>query len=141
MATWADALFAMDADWWKEHHEEVRRDFQGATYSNNDFHGRVGVIPKPFKAFGNSGAGAVAMADKAGAARVILLGYDCQKTNGLTHWHGSHPKGLGDAGSMPKWANQFARLAETLRCEVINCSRESALTTFPRMDLESALCL
>ena len=119
----------------------MRRDFSGATYSNNDFHGRVGLIPKPFKAFGNSGAGAIAMAVKAGASRVILLGYDCQKTGGQAHWHGDHPAGLGNAGSMPKWPEQFKRLAESIEdAEIINCSRETALTAFPRGELESALC-
>ena len=131
----------MDAKWWEQHIEEVRATFRGATFSNNDFHGRVGLVAKPFKAFGNSGAGAIALAAKAGARRVILLGYDCQKTNGLTHWHGSHPKGLGDAGSMPKWPNQFARLAADIGCEVINCSRETAVTAFPKGELEKVLCL
>lgn len=130
----------MDAKWWEQYIEEVRTTFRGATFSNNDFHGRVGLVAQPFKAYGNSGAGAVALADKAGARRVILLGYDCQKTNGLTHWHGSHPRGLGDAGSLPKWPNQFARLAAAVGCEVINCSRETALEAFPRGDLDSVLC-
>ena len=131
----------MDAKWWKEHIDEVHRDFLGAPYSSNDFHGRLGLVPKPFKAFGNSGAGAIAMAAKAGATRVILLGYDCQRTGGKAHWHGDHPPMLGNAGSMPKWPDQFKRLAASLEgVEVVNCSRETALTVFPRAPLESALC-
>ena len=119
----------------------MRRDFTGATYSNNDFHGRVGVMPRGFKAYGNSGAGAIALAMMGEAARVILLGYDCQKTGWQAHWHGDHPVGLGNAGSMPKWPEQFKRLAATLAgVEVINCSRETALRAFPRGELESALC-
>lgn len=142
MAPWADALYAIDAAWWEKHIEEAQRDFRGALYSNNDFHGRVGLIPRPFKSFGNSGAGAIAFAAKAGAARVILLGYDCQATGGKVHWHGDHPQGLGNAGSMPKWPDQFKRLAASLEgVEVINCSRDTALRTFPRMALEEALCL
>ena len=140
MAPWADALFAIDAKWWEQHIEEVQRDFQGATYSNNDFHGLVGLVP--LKAYGNSGAGAIALAAKAGASRVILLGYDCQRTNNMAHWHGDHPEGLGNAGSMPKWPEQFKRLAASLEgVEVINCSRDTALRAFPRMPLEKALCL
>ena len=99
-------------------------------------------MPKPFKAFGNSGAGAIAMAAKAGATRVILLGYDCQRTGGKAHWHGDHPPMLGNAGSMPKWPDQFKRLAASIEgVEVINCSRETALRAFVRMPLEDALCL
>lgn len=118
---------------------EVQRDFQGVPFSNNDFHGRLSLAP--IKAFGNSGAGAISLAVKAGASRVILLGYDCQKTGGMVHHHGDHPAGLGNAGSMPKWPEQFKRLAASLEgVEVINCSRETALTAFPRGELESALC-
>ena len=108
--------------------------------SNNDFHGRVGHVPN-LKCFGNSGAGAIALAAKAGASRVILLGYDCEKSGGKVHWHGDHPAGLGNAGSMPKWPEQFKRLAASLSgVEVINCSRATALTAFPRGKLESVLC-
>lgn len=136
---WADALFAIDAKWWERYLPEVQRDFRGVAYSNNDFHGRLSHVP--LKAFGNSGAGAIALAVKAGASRVILLGYDCQKTGGQAHHHGDHPAGLGNAGSLPKWPEQFKRLAATLAgVEVINCSRETALTAFPRGELESALC-
>lgn len=135
-------MFAIDAKWWERYLPEVERDFIGATYSCNDFHGRVGLVPKPFKAFGNSGAGAVAMAAKAGASRVILLGYDCQFTGGQAHHHGDHPPGLGNAGSLDKWPDQFKRLAASLEgVEVINCTRQTALRAFPRMALEDALCL
>lgn len=81
MAPWADALFAMDAKWWEKHLKEVRLTFTGALYSNNDF-SKSGIIVAPVKGFGNSGAGAIAMAAKAGAKRVIMLGYDCQHTGG-----------------------------------------------------------
>lgn len=82
------------------------------------------------------------MAAKAGASRVILLGYDCQFTGGMAHHHGDHPPGLGNAGSLPKWPEQFKRLAASLDgVEVINCTRETALRFFPRMALEDALCL
>jgi len=118
----------------------VRRDFLGKTYSSNDFHGRVGRVPKPFRAFGNSGAGAIALAAKAGARRVLLLGYDCQKTGGKAHWHGDHPEGLGNAGSIHKWPAQFAQLKASMAgVEIINCSRATALTCFPRQPLEAAL--
>lgn len=141
MALWADAVFAIDAKWWERYLPEVERDFIGATYSCNDFHGRVGLVKKPFRAFGNSGAGAIALAVKAGASRVILLGYDCQFTGGKAHHHGDHPPGLGNAGSLPKWPDQFKRLAASIEgVEVINCTRQTALRAFPRMALEDSLC-
>nr|WP_288093342.1 hypothetical protein [Thauera sp.] len=94
------------------------------------------------KHYNNSGAAAISLAAERGAQRILLLGYDCQRTNGQAHWHGDHPRGLGNAGSMDKWAGSFAELAENMRkrgVEVINCSRATALTVFPRSDLESEL--
>lgn len=90
----------------------------------------------------NSGAGAIAAAHHFGARRVILLGYDCQHTGGRKHWHGDHPEGggSGNAGSVGKWPAQFLELVRHLAgVEVINCSRETALTVFPRAQLEDVL--
>lgn len=90
--------------------------------------------------FGNSGAGAISLAAHAGAARVLLLGYDCQRSEGRTHWHGDHPQGLGNAGSLHKWPAQFANLRRAIPAvEVFNCSRATALTVFPLAELEDML--
>jgi len=128
----------MDRAWWKAHIDDVRRVFKGCLASSYPQQGeirRLTVVEHK-----NSGAGAIAAAVQAGASRVMLLGYDCQKTGGRAHWHGDHPEGLGNAGSMDKWPRQFQRLADTLRgVEILNCSRETALTCFPRADLETAL--
>lgn len=95
---------------------------------------------KGWNPHGNSGCGAISLACFAGARRVLMLGYDCQKTGGKTHWHGDHPKGLGNAGSVHKWPAQFASLkAKMSGVEIINCSRETALTVFPRASLEQTL--
>lgn len=89
----------------------------------------------------NSGAQAIVWAAHEGAARIVLLGYDCQHTGGRRHWHGDHPANCaGNAGSVEKWPDSFAEIARKLpEVEIINCSRETALMCFPRMDLEAAL--
>lgn len=93
-----------------------------------------------FKAYGNSGAACIAMAAQAGAKRIIMLGYDCQKTGGKAHWHGDHPRQLGNANSINRWIPKFQELAKDHRhVEIINCSRATALECFPRMELEDAL--
>jgi hypothetical protein len=92
--------------------------------------------------FANSGAAAISLAAARGARRVVLLGYDCQLTGGRTHWHGNHGGNLGNAGSLPKWPAIFAQVAkhcERLRVQVVNATRETALTCFPRQPLEQAL--
>jgi hypothetical protein len=135
----------MDRGWWMKHIHEVRDTFSGelATTSGQvrDFGLEpMGTYGVGFHPHGNSGAGLVAISHMAGAARVIMLGYDCQKTDGKAHWHGDHPRGLGNAGAVAKWPAQFAKLAETVKgMEVINCTRTTALDCFPRMDLDKAL--
>lgn len=143
IAPWADALFAMDLQWWQEHRAEVDRVFRGLRFSTNQVPQECKVSrvpPETFKAHNNSGAGAIALACTSGAKRVLMLGYDCQKTGGKAHWHGDHPKTLGNAGGIDRWPAKFEALAaDWPGVEIINCSRETALEVFPRMTLEQAL--
>lgn len=143
LAPWADALFAMDRQWWDVHLAEVNEKFKGQRYSNNPLSTKYNVIKLPnssFRAYGNSGAAAISLAATSGAKRIIMLGYDCQKTDGKAHWHGDHPKQLGNAGMIARWPAKFAELRRDLRSvEIVNCSRATALDMFERMDLEDAL--
>lgn len=129
----------MDKDWWRVYREEAGQVFAGELVTQQpNCYGvrRVEFQPQ----YRNSGASAIGLAVHLGAQRVILLGYDCQKTGGRAHWHGDHPKGLGNAGSLDKWPAQFAKLARDFRnFDIMNCTRETALTCFPRVPLERAL--
>jgi hypothetical protein len=123
---------------------DVRRTFEGEVYSVNPVPGvRRVQFAQPVR---NSGVLAIALAHRFGAARITLAGYDCQHTGGKTHWHGDHPRGMGNAGSIsgtkmaPKWAEQFAQLANTVRdIPVVNASRATALACFPRAELQACL--
>lgn len=129
----------MDKKWWLHYGDEARAHFPGLRFSVNAM---PGVRKGRFPHFTNSGAAAMALAADMGARRIVMLGYDCQRTGGKSHWHGDHTGGLGNAGSLPKWPALFQQLAKhlhRLRIEVINASRETALTVFPRMSLEQAL--
>lgn len=139
LAPWADVLYAMDASWWNAHLDEVRRTFRGRLV--NPWREMRGVERVRFEHRRNSGAGAISLAAHWGARRVVLLGYDCQRTGGQTHWHGDHPRGLGNAGTIGLWPAIFARLAKSLagRVTVINATRETALTCFERRPLAEAL--
>ncbi|HBO5821564.1 TPA: hypothetical protein L4747_005160 [Pseudomonas aeruginosa] len=137
LCPWADVLYAMDAAWWRVHGEEAANAFGGELCAPLTF---PGVKRIRFHHFQNSGAGAASLASFWGARRIILLGYDCQKTGGRAHWHGDHPAVLGNAGSVDKWPAQFRQLADHLAgLDVINCSRETALEAFPRRPLEEVL--
>src|SRR5690606_15737537 len=121
IAPWADVLYAMDLDWWRMYLN--RLNFPGVKATCHS--ALRGVRPYPIKHYGNSGAGAIALASHLGAKRVILLGYDAQKTGGKAHWHGNHPRGLKNAGNADHWPRMFGELRREMpELEIINCSRE-----------------
>lgn len=146
LAPWADIVFGMDMKWWKEHHEEVKATCTGRRLSTSLATRAFGVealyqVPW-FQRSLNSGEGAIRLAMAGKAKRIVLLGFDCQRTGGKAHWHGDHGKGLGNCLSMPNWPKIFksaAREADRLGVPVVNCSRETALQCFPRGNLEEAL--
>lgn len=138
---WADALFAIDAPWWKHYGARVLQAFDGECYSGAK---RPGFARKgDFPAFDNSGCGALALAAWKGAQRIVMVGYDCQKTGGMVHSHGDHPKGiLGNAISMPQWPARFEACAahlRRLRIDVVNATRATVLRCFPAGNLEDEL--
>ena len=128
----------MDLAWWRRYLNDVRVEFHGVLVSS---HARIGEVRKvQFAHRENSGAGAIALAARLGAKRIILLGYDCQKTDGKAHWHGDHPAGLGNAGGVSDWPAQFGKVAADLAgIEIINCSRSTALRCWRRDSLEIVL--
>ena len=130
----------MDRDWWKTYLDEVNSTFLGERFSNNAHSGNYRTTRITNKCYSNSGAGAIVVAIVGGAKRIILLGYDCQKTQGKAHWHGDHPKHLGNANKIDSWGKKFAELNKDYQhIEIINASRETALTCFPQMDLNKCL--
>lgn len=133
----------MDRQWWDTYGEEVTRVFTGEKFSCNPIDKRHNVTRLPmekFSGFGNSGAGAVSLAAVGMADRIIMVGFDCQFTDGVSHWHGDHPPHLSNCRKIGDWPKKFDELARFVRpYRVINASRVSALTQFPRMSLEDAL--
>lgn len=130
----------MDRDWWKTYIDDVNLCFKGERFSNNSHPSKYNVTKINGTCFANSGAGAIVTAIEGGARRVILLGYDCQYTNGKTHWHGDHPAHLGNAKHVDKWHEKFRQLADKYaKIEILNASRQTALNCFPRIELESVL--
>lgn len=90
----------------------------------------------------NSGFQAINLAWHFGARRIVLLGYDFQRTAGRSHWHGDHPAGFANGGNYREWAHHMAALAGDLKADgvdVINASRQTALECFQRRPLEAIL--
>lgn len=136
-------MFALDFPWWEAHIAEVDKDFQGARFSTNDLPKKYKATylpPKHFKAYGNSGAAAIALAIAGDAKRVVMLGFDCQMTNGHAHWHGNHPRGLANARQIDRWPKLFQQLRDDHpQVEIVNATRQTALTMFTRVKLEDEL--
>lgn len=140
MCPWANVLYGMDRAFWVQYGDRAAAEFPGRKISAQRSAPHAEHVA--FRHGRNSGAGAIALAAKWGARRIILLGYDCQRTGGRRHWHGDHPAGLGNTKKLPSWPAEFKllsiRMAKEGR-EIINCTRETALDCFPRMGLEMAL--
>lgn len=123
--------------WWQAYGIDANEKFAGEKYTIS---GGIKIakrvnLDKPK----NSGAGAILLAQKLGAAEVVLIGYDATKDKCKAHWHPDHIKGLPNAGVAHLWPDQFKELNKQLRINVINCSRRTAITVFKTKPLEEAL--
>jgi hypothetical protein len=167
LAPWADVLYAADDSWWQWERAEVARTFAGLKYSvetfpaeqvrktpQHDHRAAAGVTvlrntgitglerdPSGLRTGQNSGYQAVNLAYHLGAKRIILLGYDMQKAkDGRKHWHEPHRADRPSPFFMMQ--THFGTLVEPLRearVEIVNCSRVTALTAFPRRVLADVL--
>lgn len=168
IAPWADFMFAADFDWWLStpHGESDPNHALSAKLFNGERHTcdieaskRYGLRhvehkpePEPWCVWGsNSGIEALQLAQMAVPnSRYLLLGFD-MGASGNTHWFGAHPKlerihpitkrpyvaNLERTASadFPAWCKEF----EAIQGDVINCSRTTALTCFPRAAIQDAL--
>jgi hypothetical protein len=92
---------------------------------------------------GNSGFQAVNLAAQAGAARIVLVGFDYTTARGV-HWHGKHPAGMNNPSerNCERWRGDLdacAGLLAGLGVDVLNVSPQSTLTAFRRATLIEAL--
>ncbi len=146
----ADALWACDGKWWK--HYGPRLTYTGPKYSLDQTAapwafvlkntGEMGLESNPsgLKTGRNSGYQAINLAVHLGATRIVLLGYDMQATKDRDHFHGAHPwKAIPPYAVFLPMFRFLIEPLKTLGITVINASRVSALTDFPRLSLEQAL--
>lgn len=128
----------MDRAWWGKYGNEVKTVCGSSRATRAP--GVKDVEQIRWDLSNNSGAGAILLAAYWGASSIILLGYDVQLTGGMSHWHGDHPDELGNAGSLKFWPAQFDGVAARLvNTPIVNCSRHTSLSVFPRLPLE--ICL
>lgn len=156
MAPWADLLYACDWGWWRRHEPNLTS-FAGLRYAlenpSHKYLDGVSVLkntgiegletdPSALKNGRNSGYQAINLAVHLGVSRIVLLGYDMQRSAKGSHWFGEHPNHQGPPLGM--FIPLFAELAPLLRkrgIDVVNCSRETALKCFPRAAISDALAV
>lgn len=85
----------------------------------------------------NSGHQAMNVAIRAGAKRILLLGFDAQGK----HFHGGHGVPISDAffRSMIQSFSFAEHALKDMGVEVLNCSPESAIESFPKVEIETVL--
>lgn len=155
LVPWADALYACDGAFWLRYPEALRFAGLKITQTSKGLPGvhKVDVESAHrsmlFERFGHLGAGgnsgfqAVNLAAQAGAARIVLVGFDYSLAHGV-HWHGAHPPGMNNPSerNMARWAEDLDRAAPLLAAlgvDVLNVSPTSTLRAFRRATLQEAL--
>lgn len=91
----------------------------------------------------HGGFQALNLAILAGASKILLLGYDAKRgADGATHWHGEHIVTSPAEAAYAEFKRSFSSAQAAIEAAgvlVLNCSPNSAIDTFPKMDLQEAL--
>lgn len=149
IAPWADLLYAADGTWWDVHNGAP--DFAGEKWTVNPdaaekYH--LNYIAPKSKAWstnksyiatgGNSGFQAMNLARVRGASKIVLLGYDYGYTD-KKHFFGDHHPLTDRHSDYALWIKLLNKAAVEIDIPVVNCSRKTAITCFPRMTIQEAL--
>ena len=160
IAPWADLHYACDAHWWEWHYEKKEMiEFKGEKWSqeqgwNKDLkdkykHLNIRIVDsKPGEGISaegpiyqgcNSGIQAINLIYQLYKPdQICLLGYDMKVSGDSPRWHGHHPNKV--VANISNWVpryNAVARDADILGLEIINYTRDTALTCFPRKSMDS----
>lgn len=142
-------MYACDYDWWK--HNIASLTFNGERWTQDlrayrEFglswvlgSSKSGLGSDCVHFGGNSDYQAINLAYLWGAKRIILLGFDAKPINDKHHWFGQHPKELKQVQPYDIWLQHYPKLAKELlaeNVEVINCSMDSAITSFKKLDIQ-----
>lgn len=155
----ADVLYAADYAWWASRAPPADS-FKGERWTTSKAWPASSVLLKmlnivetktgadlatepPICTGSNSTFQAMSLAVLWGARRIIFTGLDLKcDAAGKDHWHGSYENLRSPRNVLPTFIQAFNRVAPQLVArgvEVINASRDTALTCFPRMSMVEAL--
>jgi len=151
IAPHAKYLYACDGLWWDQYIKDVREKYTGELWTQDakaaKDYGLNYVESKPGNGFiadefiikqgQNSGYQAINLAYHLGYNRVILLGYDMGSDGNKSRWHKDHPSPCGNHNNHKQFIENFNHMSPPI--EVINCSRKTAVTAFPKIPLEEII--
>jgi hypothetical protein len=154
LAPWADCLYACDGRWWRWH--KGAKEFPGLKFAlqreakhwnpdvtvlRNTGYSGLETDPTGLRNGRNGGYQALNLSYHLGVSKIVLLGYDMQLgPGGKRYWHKDHPSAL--ESPYRAFRKQFETIKQPLLdagITVLNCTRRTALETFPRVPLHEAL--
>jgi len=142
---WASALYACDKKWWQcadnGYGVDALAQFAGLKISQSDVIG-VHRVAYQDEWGGTSALHAMFLAEAFGSRRILLTRVDCRQPS--QHCHGAHPLPLTQTTDLAvaSWLSSFAANAPLFKkrgVEVINCTRDTAVTSFPRARIGDVL--
>lgn len=155
-APWADVMYAADQDWW-DNNKERWQGFSGERWTCSEDaarrHGLNHIKIKPellwsdspgiIASGGNSGFQAINLAalQMPELKQIILLGYDFGYNPALQAkhwWEEVHPRKSRES-NYKQWCKRMADAAPHIPVPVLNATRETALTCFPRVNLKEVI--
>lgn len=166
LAPFADMHYFCDGRWFKQHEEVMLKTCKGEIVTLDENIGRqypdrvkcvqnvgfdrdkpeqtdIPSAPHQIRHGHNGGYQSLQIVAKRGVKRILLLGYDMKAKDGVTHWHGNHGFRIADpnvyANLMVPAIRTLAPHLQKAGIEVINCTPDSALDCFEKMDLCHAL--
>lgn len=159
LGPWAEVMYGCDEKFWRWY--KGVPEFRGLKYrlepspdqvepfvdwpgvqilKNTGMEGLEGD-PSGLRTGQNSGYQAINLAVHLGATRIVLLGFDMWRgPNGEQNWFGPHP--IHVPSPYPIFLHMFSTIVEPLKAagvEVVNASRFTVLSAFPRVALEDVL--
>lgn len=137
IAPWADALVSHDRSWWRRYPEALK--FQGRKFCRFRHRGTE-IFNTDLPSGSNSGfmgmnvAASKEVWGKSAATKIILLGFDMHGS----HFFGRHPPQLKNT-SIKRRAVHLKQFELWRGCEVINCTKGSALKFFKSAELSEVM--
>jgi len=155
---WIKYILFHDEEFWQAHKKRLEHYPGQLVTCNNRFetrpHERVLFIPKSrVKGYGisedastlcwnhNSGAAAISLAAHLGARKIFLLGFD-MNIQGSVHFHNAHKDYLKRTPPFERFLLGFPYIAQDAKrrgIEIFNCSPESAIDVFPKVNVKDVL--